>query len=88
MQKFSINDVLDRYQGVNISLVVKKLDDEDFVYIGGDSASLMFLSELIMAQAVSIDDDNFHISPDGAGCDYFSGEAKFGLLIHNTGIRL
>ena len=44
----------------------------------------MFLSDLIKAQAMELENDNICIGPNLAGNKFFSKKAKFGILIHNT----
>ena len=58
--------------------------EDDVFFIQGDTKSLMFLSDLIKAQAMEIKDDNVCIGPNLAGNKFFSKKAKFGILIHNT----
>lgn len=43
----------------------------------------MFLSDLIRAQAMELENDNICIGPNLAGNKFFSKKAKFGILIHN-----
>ena len=56
--------------------------EDDVFFIQGDTKSLMFLSDLIKAQAMELKNDN--IGPNWAGNKFFSKKAKFGILIHNT----
>lgn len=58
--------------------------EDDVFFIQGDTKSLMFLSDLIKAQAMELENDNICIGPNLAGNKFFSKKAKFGILIHNT----
>ena len=58
--------------------------EDDVFFIQGDTKSLIFLSDLIKAQAMELKNDNICIGPNLAGNKFFSKKAKFGILIHNT----
>ena len=77
-----INNALEQY-----SKEKRKINtwlEDDVFFIQGDTKSLMFLSDLIKAQAMELKNDNICIGPNLAGNKFFSKKAKFGILIHNT----
>ena len=77
-----INNALEQYSKEKIK--INTWLEDDVFFIQGDTKSLMFLSDLIKAQAMEIKDDNVCIGPNLAGNKFFSKKAKFGILIHNT----
>ncbi|WP_035144164.1 hypothetical protein [Campylobacter concisus] len=77
-----INNALEQYSKEKIKINTW-LEDNVF-FIQGDTKSLMFLSDLIKAQAMELKNDNICIGPNLAGNKFFSKKAKFGILIHNT----
>ncbi|RZV14864.1 hypothetical protein D3M61_02575 [Aliarcobacter butzleri] len=62
--------------------------EEDIFFIQGDKKTLLFLSDLIKAQALEMKDDNFCIGKTVAGSKFFSKKAKFGILIHNVDSKI
>jgi hypothetical protein len=64
--------------GVALSITVS----EGTVFVSGSQHSLLFLSELIAAQASFTLDDGFSIGPDSAGSHFFSAGATHGIYIH------
>ena len=76
------DDVFEKYSEKNIS--INTWTEDDIFFIEGDSETLMFLSELIKAQAEEKDDDNFCIGLTVSGKKFFSKKSKFGILVHNT----
>lgn len=77
-----INNALEQYSKEKIK--INTWLEDDVFFIQGDTKSLMFLSDLIKAQAMELKDDNVCIGPNLAGNKFFSKKAKFGILIHNT----
>ena len=77
-----INNVLEQYSKEKIK--INTWLEDDVFFIQGDTKSLMFLSDLIKAQAMELKNDNICIGPNLAGNKFFSKKAKFGILIHNT----
>lgn len=73
--------VCEEYSEKDVKITIKKLN-KDFVLIEGDKVSLEFLGKLLIAQANFEDDCGFQMSPDGAGCSFFSNDSKFGIYIH------
>ena len=76
-----INNVLEQYSKEKIK--INTWLEDDVFFIQGDTKSLMFLSDLIKAQAMELKNDNICIGPNLAGNKFFSKKAKFGILIHN-----
>lgn len=76
-----INNALEQYSKEKIK--INTWLEDDVFFIQGDTKSLMFLSDLIKAQAMELKDDNVCIGPNLAGNKFFSKKAKFGILIHN-----
>lgn len=62
--------------------------EDDIFFIQGNKKTLLFLADLIKAQALEIKDDNFCIGRTVAGNKFFSKEAKFGILVHNTDSKI
>ena len=79
-----INNALEQYSKEKIK--INTWLEDDVFFIQGDTKSLMFLSDLIKAQAMELKNDNICIGPNLAGNKFFSKKAKFGILIHNTDI--
>jgi hypothetical protein len=77
-----INNALEQYSKEKIK--INTWLEDDVFFIQGDTKSLMFLSDLIKAQAMELKNDNICIGPNLAGNKFFSKKAKFGILIHNT----
>ena len=77
-----INNALEQYSKEKIK--INTWLEDDVFFIQGDTKSLMFLSDLIKAQAMELKDDNVCIGPNLEGNKFFSKKAKFGILIHNT----
>jgi hypothetical protein len=77
-----INNALEQYSKEKIK--INTWLEDDVFFIEGDTKSLMFLSDLIKAQAMELKNDNVCIGPNLAGNKFFSKKAKFGILIHNT----
>lgn len=77
-----INNALEQYSKEKIK--INTWLEDDVFFIQGDTKSLMFLSDLIKAQAMELKNDNVCIGPNLAGNKFFSKKAKFGILIHNT----
>ena len=77
-----INNALEQYSKEKIK--INTWLEDDVFFIQGDTKSLMFLSDLIKAQAMESKNDNICIGPNLAGNKFFSKKAKFGILIHNT----
>lgn len=77
-----INNALEQYSKEKIK--INTWLEYDVFFIQGDTKSLMFLSDLIKAQAMELKNDNVCIGPNLAGNKFFSKKAKFGILIHNT----
>ena len=77
-----INNALEQYSKEKIK--INTWLEDDVFFIQGDTKSLMFLSDLIKAQAMELENDNICIGPNLAGNKFFSKKAKFGILIHNT----
>ena len=77
-----INNALEQYSKEKIK--INTWLEDDVFFIQGDTKSLMFLSDLIKAQAMEFKNDNICIGPNLAGNKFFSKKAKFGILIHNT----
>ena len=77
-----INNALEQYSKEKIK--INTWLEDDVFFIEGDTKSLMFLSDLIKAQAMELKNDNICIGPNLAGNKFFSKKAKFGILIHNT----
>ena len=77
-----INNALEQYSKEKIK--INTWLEDDVFFIQGDTKSLMFLSDLIKAQAMELKNDNICIGPNLAGNKFFSKKAKFGSLIHNT----
>ena len=82
MIKSQIYSICEQYSKEKIK--INTWLEDDVFFIQGDTKSLMFLSDLIKAQAMEIKDDNVCIGPNLAGNKFFSKKAKFGILIHNT----
>lgn len=76
------DDVCEKYSDSIIKLSILK--NKNFIVIKGDSCSLKFLSELISAQADTLTNSGFSISPKGAGSSYFVKKSKLGLYINNN----
>ncbi len=80
-----LNKVIDKYasRGVKLNVRLLKGDEpgEDLILLEGDSPSLAFLGELLIAQA-NESDNGFAISPRGAGSAYFTSNAEFGIYLH------
>ncbi len=77
-----INNALEQYSKEEIK--INTWLEDDVFFIQGDTKSLIFLSDLIKAQAMELKNDNICIGPNLAGNKFFSKKAKFGILIHNT----
>ena len=77
-----INNALEQYSKEKIK--INTWLEDDVFFIQGDTKSLIFLSDLIKAQAMELKNDNICIGPNLAGNKFFSKKAKFGILIHNT----
>ena len=77
-----INNALEQYSKEKIK--INTWLEDDVFFIQGDTKSLMFLSDLIKAQAMELKNDNICIGPNLAGNKFFSKKAKFGILIHNA----
>mgnify|MGYP003087522941 FL=1 len=77
-----INNALEQYSKEKIK--INTWLEDDVFFIQWDTKSLMFLSDLIKAQAMELKNDNICIGPNLAGNKFFSKKAKFGILIHNT----
>lgn len=75
------DDVVDRYSPGQVQLTVK--EDGDVVIVEGDAKSLMFLSELIAAQARAAD-CSFELSPTGPGNAFFAPGSNRGFYFHRT----
>lgn len=67
-------------KGIKITTIKK----DGFVLIEGSKEALLFLSQLIEAQANFVSDDGFHISPQGAGNALFSDASDVGLYINRV----
>ncbi len=63
-------------------IALKVWVEEDTVFLAGDTKSLIFLSELISAQANFQKDDGFAISPNDAGKIFFKKDSTHGIYIH------
>lgn len=57
-------------------------DEDPMVLIEGDTSSLRFLADLLMAVAADDGDCGFQMSPVGAGHAHFSSAADIGIYIH------
>lgn len=77
------DDILEKFSSLGVSLTIRDLGDE--VLIEGDRQSLMFLGELIQAQAQVSRPCDIWMAPDGPGVIYFSKRANRGLRIHTLG---
>jgi len=69
------------YSNKNIQLKINLLENE-IILIEGDSISLKFLGELLIAQSRSTKDCGCSIDPKGAGSTFFNEDSKYGLYIH------
>ena len=77
-----------RYSDTRVVLRTKMLEGEEggtpVLLIEGDSRSLTFLAEVILAQAsFSEVDCGFEISPGGPGSAFFHPRSTIGLYIHS-----
>lgn len=77
-----INNVLEQYSKEKIK--INTWIEDDVFFVEGNIKALLFLSDLIRAQAMELENDNICIGPNLAGNKFFSKKAKFGILIHNT----
>lgn len=76
------DDLCENYAEKGVKITLKALsDDENIVLIESDKEGLLFLSELLKAQANS-KDDGFMIMPNGPGKKLFTRSSKLGLYIH------
>ena len=66
-------------RGVKISV---KLIESDYILIEGDTASLEFLGNLLLAQANFDKDCGFQIAPNGAGSSFYTKDSTLGFYIH------
>jgi len=55
---------------------------ENYVLIEGNSESLKFLAELILAQVGSHSACTLHLHPNGAGSAHFANASTVGIFIH------
>ncbi|CAD7289835.1 hypothetical protein LMG7974_01920 [Campylobacter majalis] len=76
------DDVCEKYFKEKIK--INTWIENDIFFIEGNTKALLFLSDLIRAQAMELKDDNICIGPNLSGNKFFSKKAKFGILIHNT----
>lgn len=75
------DNICEKYSQEKIS--INTWLENDVFFIQGDTKSLMFLADLIKAQAMEKNNDNICIAPNSAGKKFFSKKAKFGIIIHN-----
>ncbi|ASM36865.1 hypothetical protein [Campylobacter sputorum] len=78
--------ICEKYLKENIS--INTWIEDDIFFIKGDSKTLMFLADLIKAQAKETRNDNICIGKSVAGSKFFSKKAKFGILIQNTDSKI
>lgn len=78
------SEILDRYENSGVRLHMKVIvnNDQSFVLIEGDSVSLKFVGELLVAQAEHADFCNLHLHPDGTGLTWFAEGSSIGLYAH------
>lgn len=69
-----------KYAEVGVKLTVRDLGD-DVVLIQGNSVTLRFLGELLVAHAEGID-TGFQLSPTGEGNALFASDATKGLYLN------
>ena len=81
------DDVAAHYSGLGVALKISRLDPLDqhagpgHILIEGDTKSLLFLADLLLAQAADESDCGYQVE---AGCDsrFFAPDSQFGLYIH------
>ena len=55
---------------------------EDYVFVEGDSDSIRFLGELLIAFAEGEQGCSFHLHPQGAGSAHFTAASDIGIELH------
>jgi hypothetical protein len=93
MNKMSI--LLDAHADNGKSLTVRKTSEdrnelndsepapvEDYVLVEGDSDSIKFLGELLLAFAEADEGCSFHLHPQGAGSAHFGSASEIGIELH------
>lgn len=67
-----------------IKVTVRKMKDENCILIEGNSDALVFLGQLLIAQAGFEKDCGFQLSPKGAGRALFNSKSNTGIYIHRV----
>jgi hypothetical protein len=81
------DEICERYSDRNVGLTLRLLEDDDgdppsTVLIEGTARALRMLAELLVAVADESENEDFSISPFGAGKDHFSASSELGVYIH------
>ena len=74
------DDLFDEHADKNIRLRTEMLED-GYVLIEGDTASLTFLADLLVA-VCDPEEDGRHFGPRGPGSVFFEDGSEFGLCLH------
>jgi hypothetical protein len=87
----SPNRIFEHYSNRGIRLRTRVLHHPEgygvpSIEIEGDRASLIFLADLILAQAFYKLDCGVHISPTGPGNVFFEDDSKLGIYVHSLSI--
>lgn len=80
------DEISERYAEQKVGLILRLLQDDDgdssSVLIEGSQQALRMLAELLLAVAEEPENEDFSISPFGAGKAHFSELSELGLYIH------
>lgn len=79
----SPDQICGQYADAGVKVTVTQMDNGS-ILVEGNKDGLMFLSELLAAQASFEGDDGFQLSPNGAGSALFTDAATLGLYIHRA----
>jgi hypothetical protein len=77
----SPDEICDDYSNKGVKLSVRQIE-KDYILIEGDTDSLEFLGNLLLAQANFEKDCGLQIAPNGAGSSFFGKDSTFGFYIH------
>jgi len=82
------DDVLASYADSGCALTIRPLENQvgkegrPAILVEGDSKALLFLADLILAQATDPLDCGIEISPDGPGSIFLTSETQYGVYVH------